>query len=103
MQPIASGEEICFDYAMCDSTPYDEFECVCGVPLCRGRVTQNDWTRPELQNRYQGYFSPYLARRIAALSCKVEFDLIGRPTSGIAFGRTAAYKYHGRNFLNILK
>ena len=32
-----------------------------------GKVTGNDWTLPELQERYQGYFSTYLARRIAAL------------------------------------
>lgn len=67
MRDIAAGEEVCFDYAMCDSTPYDEFECGCGAPDCRGRVTGNDWQRPELQARYDGYFSPYLQRRIDAL------------------------------------
>jgi hypothetical protein len=61
---IWPGEEICFDYAMSDGSPYDEFDCACGSPLCRGRVTGNDWQRPELQARYAGYFSPYLQRRI---------------------------------------
>jgi len=67
MRDIEAGEEICLDYAMCDSTPYDEFDCQCGSPDCRGRVTGDDWKRAELWERYDGYFSPYLARRIAAL------------------------------------
>ena len=66
MRPIGVGEEICFDYAMSDSNPYDEFECGCGSPMCRGRVTAGDWKRKDLQQRYQGYFSPYLQRRIDA-------------------------------------
>ncbi len=62
---IEAGEEVCFDYAMSDGSPYDEFECYCSSLQCRGIVTGNDWKRPELQTRYHGYFSPYLARKIA--------------------------------------
>lgn len=64
LRDIKPGEEVCFDYAMSDSVPYDEFECACGEPTCRGRVSGNDWLIPELQVRYAGYFSPYLQRRI---------------------------------------
>ncbi|MCA9969457.1 MAG: SET domain-containing protein [Anaerolineales bacterium] len=67
IRPIAPDDEICIDYAMCDGTPYDEFDCQCGAATCRGRVTGDDWRRPELQARYAGYFVPYLQRRIAAL------------------------------------
>lgn len=67
MRGIAAGEELTIDYAMCDGSPYDEFECHCGLPHCRGRVTGGDWKLPELWERYDGYFSPYLTRRIAAL------------------------------------
>lgn len=67
MRPVAVGEEICFDYAMSDSNAYDEFDCGCGAPTCRGRVTAEDWKRPDLQQRYRGYFSPYLQRRMNAL------------------------------------
>jgi hypothetical protein len=67
MRDIEPGEEITFDYAMSDSTDYDEFDCSCGTPHCRKRVTGDDWMRPELQQRYAGWFSSYLARRIAAL------------------------------------
>jgi hypothetical protein len=67
MRPIAVGEQITFDYAMSDGSSYDEFECLCGTPSCRGYVTGQDWMRPELQVRYAGYFSPYLQKRIALL------------------------------------
>ena len=64
LRDIAPGEEICFDYAMTDASPYDEFECECGSPNCRKRIAGNDWMSPELQERYAGHFSPYIQRRI---------------------------------------
>jgi hypothetical protein len=64
MRDIQPGEQISFDYAMSDSTDYDEFECLCGSPNCRGYVSGNDWQRPELQARYRGYFSAYLAQKM---------------------------------------
>lgn len=67
IRAIQPGEEVCFDYAMSDGSPYDEFDCKCGAPNCRGHVTGNDWRLPDLWERYQGYFSPYLQRRIKAL------------------------------------
>ena len=67
MRPIAAGEEVCIDYAMVDGTPYDEFDCACGAAACRGHITGDDWQRPELWQRYAGYFSPYLQRRIERL------------------------------------
>lgn len=67
MRDIRANEEVCFDYAMSDSIPYDEFDCQCGAPSCRMYVTGNDWQKPELQEKYRGYFSPYLQRRIDTL------------------------------------
>ncbi len=64
---ISSGEQLTFDYATCDSEPYDEFECECGTASCRTKVTGEDWLMPEVQERYRGFFSPYLQRRIDAL------------------------------------
>jgi len=61
---IAIGEHICFDYATCDGSPYDEFTCLCGSAICRGTVTGNDWQNTDLQARYKGHFMPYLQRRI---------------------------------------
>jgi uncharacterized protein len=68
LRDIAVGEEVCFDYAMTDCTPYDEFECHCGSPNCRGIVRGEDWKLPELWARYASYFSPYLQRRIDRLA-----------------------------------
>jgi hypothetical protein len=67
MRDIAPGEEMCFDYAMCDASDYDEFRCLCGASTCRESVTGSDWRNPDLQTKYYGWFSPYIARRIAAL------------------------------------
>ncbi len=66
MRPVTAGEELCFDYAMSDTDPYDEFSCACGTAACRGTITGKDWRLPELQVRYDGYFSSYIARKIAA-------------------------------------
>lgn len=70
MRDIAPGEELSFDYAMCDASDYDEFRCQCGAATCREIVTGADWRDPEIQDRYAGWFSPYLARRIAALPAR---------------------------------
>jgi hypothetical protein len=64
---IFPGEELSYDYATTDGSDYDEFECSCGTRACRGKISGHDWMLPELQLRYRGAFSPYLARRIAAL------------------------------------
>jgi len=64
MRDILVGEEACFDYAMSDSSNYDEFDCHCESQNCRKTITGRDWQRPELQERYFGFFSPYLQQRI---------------------------------------
>ena len=68
MRDIEVGEELTFDYAMCDSSPYDEFVCECGASTCRRLITGGDWMDPTLQERYDGWFSPYLASRIEKLT-----------------------------------
>lgn len=70
MRPIHAGEEVCFDYAMSDGSDYDEFECACGAPACRGVVRGSDWRIPALQRKYAGYFSPYLEARIRRLNAR---------------------------------
>jgi uncharacterized protein len=62
---VEPGAELCFDYAMSDTNDYDEFVCACGTAACRGLVTGGDWKRPELQHRYEGFFSAYITRKIA--------------------------------------
>ena len=68
MRDIEPGEELSFDYAMCDASDYDEFRCLCGSLSCRGIVSGSDWRSPELQAKYDGWFSPYLVSRISALT-----------------------------------
>jgi hypothetical protein len=65
MRDVEAGTELCFDYAMSDTNDYDEFVCECGAPACRRLVTGGDWKLPELQERYRGWFSAYIERRIA--------------------------------------
>jgi len=67
LRDITPGEALTYDHAMTDGDEYDAFDCTCGTSVCRGIVTGQDWTLPELQLRYRGHFSPYLARRISAL------------------------------------
>ena len=66
MRDIPSSEELTHDWATTDNDDYS-IECKCGAPNCRKILTGKDWQRPELQRRYVGYFSPYLARKIAVL------------------------------------
>ena len=64
---LQPGETLTIDYATCTGSATREFECNCQAPSCRGKVTADDWMLPELQLRYRGRFSPFLAARIADL------------------------------------
>ena len=67
MVDVTAGEELTTDYALFDGTVWPEpLRCGCGAEACRGEVTGDDWRRPDLQRRYEGWFSTYLADRIAA-------------------------------------
>ena len=66
MRDIHAGEELTHDWAMTDDDDYS-IECNCGAANCRKTLTGKDWQRPDLQKRYAGYFSTYLARKIALL------------------------------------
>jgi len=62
MRDVA-GEELTTDYALFDD--YEgSMECTCGRSTCRGRVDGRDWQRPDLQERYRGYFSWYLDQKM---------------------------------------
>jgi uncharacterized protein len=64
IRDIRAEEELTHDWAMTDDDDYS-VECNCGAANCRKILTGKDWQRPELQARYAGYFSEYLARKIA--------------------------------------
>lgn len=65
---IRAGEEVTMDSALWNADDGEEYsengECKCGSALCRKIITPYDWKRPELQQRYAGHFSPFIARRI---------------------------------------
>ena len=67
---IVPGEELTADYALFEASEdfAMEWECVCGYPDCRKRITGRDWRLPELQRRYTGHFLPLIAKRIARLT-----------------------------------
>jgi hypothetical protein len=67
MRDIRAGEELTHDWATTDDDDYS-VECKCGASNCRKMLTGKDWQRPELQKRYAGYFSAYLARKTATHS-----------------------------------
>jgi SET domain-containing protein len=69
MRDICAGEELTHDWAMTDDDDYS-IECNCGAPDCRKTLTGKDWQRPDLQERYAGYFSSFLARKIALLKVR---------------------------------
>jgi uncharacterized protein len=66
MRDIRAGEELTHDWAMTDNGDYS-VKCECQTSRCRGTLTGKDWQRGELQARYAGYFSSYLAEKIARL------------------------------------
>ena len=64
MRPVEAGEELTHDWATTDDDEY-RLECRCGAPTCRKVITGRDWRRRDLQEKYRGYFSTYLADKIA--------------------------------------
>lgn len=64
MRDIPVGEELTHDWCTTDDDDYS-VACKCGSAKCREKLTGKDWQRPELQERYAGYFSAYLAEKIA--------------------------------------
>jgi len=63
---IAVGEELTADYMIWEAgeSYTAAWQCNCGSPLCRKRITSRDWRLPELQERYKDHFSPFLNERI---------------------------------------
>ena len=71
---IEAGEEITMDQGTWnfDVAEYtvDAEDCTCGAPDCRVRLTENDWQLPAVQQRYRGYFHPFVQAMIDRLKSK---------------------------------
>lgn len=63
MRDIRAGEELTHDWATTDDEDYT-MPCRCGAAGCRKVITGQDWRRKDLQEKYRGYMSWYLERRI---------------------------------------
>ncbi len=65
---IKKYEEITLDSALWDADEEwgytDEGVCHCKSLYCRGKITAADWKRKDVQERYAGYFSPYIQEKI---------------------------------------
>ena len=63
---IEAGEEVTIDYALftTQSNWMLDDRCRCRSPYCRRVITGDDWRREDVQERYQGHFSPFINRRI---------------------------------------
>jgi SET domain-containing protein len=69
LRDIRAGEELTHDWAMTDDDDYS-VDCNCGAADCRKTLTGKDWQRADLQKRYEGYFSAYLARKVAVVKLR---------------------------------
>jgi SET domain-containing protein len=66
LRDIRPGEELTHDWATTDDDDY-EIQCNCGSACCRKVITGQDWRKEELQQKYAGYFSWYLQRKISLI------------------------------------
>jgi uncharacterized protein len=73
MRDIKAGEELTHDWATTDDLDY-VMECRCGSSNCRGTISGQDWMKPELQEKYQGWFCWFIQRKIDALSSIKSLD-----------------------------
>jgi uncharacterized protein len=69
MRVIESEEELVFDYAFCEIF-FPSFSCACKSAGCREEITQEDWKKPEIQEKYKSYFSPFLREKILSDPCQ---------------------------------
>ena len=65
MRDIQAGEELTHDWATTDDDEYT-LNCNCSAFNCRKVLTGQDWRKKELQEKYRGYFSWYLQKKIDA-------------------------------------
>ena len=68
IRDIKIGEHITFDFGTVlfhpkGVKPY-EFKCLCGEKECRGIITDEDWKKKVVQEKYKGYFSIHIQEKI---------------------------------------
>ena len=68
MIDVTAGEELLTDYAMSTVEPDWLMRCHCPSYRCRQMIEGTDWRIPQLQQRYQGWWTPYVQRLVDASS-----------------------------------
>jgi hypothetical protein len=63
---VAAGEELLVDYAMSIADEAWFLRCHCASYRCRQVVEGSDWRIPQLQQRYAGWWTPYVAALVEA-------------------------------------
>jgi hypothetical protein len=63
---VAAGSELLVDYAMSVVDEAWFLRCHCASYRCRQMVEGSDWRIPQLQQRYAGWWTPYVQRLIDA-------------------------------------
>ena len=63
---VAAGAELLTDYAMSTVDPDWLMRCHCASYRCRQMIEGTDWRIPQLQLRYDGWWTPYVRRLIEA-------------------------------------
>ncbi len=64
MATVAAGVELVSDYAMSVVAPDWVLRCHCPSRRCRQMVEGTDWRIPVLQQRYDGWWTPYVQRLV---------------------------------------
>ena len=68
LRDIEPDEEITFDYAMSECDENYTISLSCNKKGCRKVFSGADWMKPELQEKYKGYFSMFIQRKIDQLN-----------------------------------
>jgi hypothetical protein len=63
---VAAGVELLTDYAMSTVDPDWIMRCHCASYRCRQMIEGTDWRIPQLQQRYDGWWAPYVQRLVDA-------------------------------------
>ncbi len=61
---IYADEEVTYDYSTCDIDLIFEMECHCGSPLCRGKISNQDYLDPKWQEQYGSNLPSYVLTAI---------------------------------------
>ena len=65
-EDVAAGSELLTDYAMSTVDETWFLRCHCASYRCRQMVEGGDWRIPQLQQRYDGWWAPYVQRLVDA-------------------------------------